>query len=226
MAAIAGAHYALLVLVFIPRGGVLRAIVLVVVGAVSLYAWIAALHRWRLARDTPTAKVRSAPQGYVELVGVAAPAGPDPLRDPVTREPCVWFRIETYRGAKKNELVKTAESPQPFLLRDDTGACAVHHQKAEITTAPPTSVADGEFEHRVWRIRPGERLYLAGHFKTIHLSGQSVERHVVLPPPNDRPFLISTTEEAHSGEPYRILASIHLVFFFIGLVALGWLIAR
>jgi hypothetical protein len=209
-----------------PNGGEVRAIIVAAVGAASLFAWIGALRRWRLARDTPSSKVRSAPQGYVELVGVAAPAGPDLLRDPVTREPCVWFRVETYRDYRKRALVRSAQSQQPFLLRDDTGACAVHPAEAEITTAPPVIVADAEFQHHVWRIRPGERLYVAGHFRTLHHSETDGERHVVLPPRDGRPFLISTGEEAHSGEPYRILASIHLVFFFLGLAALGWLIAR
>jgi hypothetical protein len=200
----------------------------VVVGAVSLYAWVGALRRWRVARDTPSSKVRSAPQGYVELVGVAEPADHEPLRDPVTNQPCVWFRVETYRsGRKRGGLVKATESSRPFLLRDETGACAVHPQEAEITTGPRITVDDGtEFEHWLWRIRPGERLYLAGHFRTIHHSATDGERHVVLPPRDGRPFLISTGEEAHSGEPYRILASIHLVFFFLGLAALGWLMAR
>lgn len=143
------------------------------VGFFSLFLWLAALQRWRLARDTPTSKIRSAAQGYVELVGTVEPVDSEPLLDPIQRQPCVWFRVETFpveRGSSSGVgwiSIKSAESSRPFLLRDETGSCQVLPQEAEFLVGAPVRVADGkDIEHRVRRIRAGDRLYVVGEFQT------------------------------------------------------------
>ncbi len=40
-----------------------------IMAAISILAWLSALNRLRTIRDTPTSKIASAAQGYVELVG-------------------------------------------------------------------------------------------------------------------------------------------------------------
>ena len=56
----------------------------------------------RLVEDTPTAKIRSAPQGYVELEGVGKLMDGPPIIAKLSGLPCVWFRY------KIEELVTTA----------------------------------------------------------------------------------------------------------------------
>ena len=206
------------------RSATASALILVVVGVLSLFAWMGAWRRYRLARDLPTAKIRSAPQGYVELAGTAEPAGPEPLRDPITRETCLWFRVETYQRTSRNDgtwvLIKNAESSRPFVVRDETAACEVFPEGGEFTTGADTRIPDGkDLEHRVARIRSGDPLYVAGRFETVHGA------HRIVAPADGRPFLVSTNADAHSGSGYGFMATVHVVFFFIGLAALGWLVA-
>ena len=51
------------------------------------------LHNLKKARyllDTPTSKIRSAAQGYVELYGVIE-SRTELLRGPLSEQPCVWW---------------------------------------------------------------------------------------------------------------------------------------
>ena len=97
--------------------------------------------RARVVEDTPTARVRSAPQGYVELQGQARVLPEHPVTAPLTRTPCVWyrFRIERERGGSRSGSrwvkVESGESDTPFLLADSTGDCVVDPRRAEVTPA-------------------------------------------------------------------------------------------
>jgi hypothetical protein len=144
-----------------------------IIGFFSLFMWLAALRRWRLASDTPTSKIRSAAQGYVELAGKAEPGDTEPLLDPIQHRPCVWFRVETFEVESENSSVdqwlpiKSAESARPFLLRDETGSCEVYPREAEFLVGAAVRVADGRhIEHRVRRICAGDALYVVGAFRT------------------------------------------------------------
>ena len=70
------------------------------------------LRRYQAIADTPTSKIRSASQGYVELSGTIEKAdSPDiqPLSGPLTGLPCVWYRysIERYRRSGKSSHWQT-----------------------------------------------------------------------------------------------------------------------
>ncbi len=63
----------------------------------GLYSLWYGLRSWRenrLVADTPTSRVRSAAQGYVELIGKGRlPAGID-NRAPLSKKPCTWWRYQ------------------------------------------------------------------------------------------------------------------------------------
>lgn len=93
------------------------------------------LGRARLIEDTPTARIRSAPQGYVELVGEVGPEIDTPLlRAPLTHSPCCWYRfkVEQRRG-KEWKTRDQGTSEAPFLLDDGTERCLVDPRGAEVT---------------------------------------------------------------------------------------------
>lgn len=144
-----------------------------ILGFFSLFMWLAARRRWRLASDTPTSKIRSAAQGYVELAGTVEQGDTEPLLDPIQHQPCVWFRVETFKVDRRNSSVeqwlpiKSADSSRPFLLHDETGRCEVYPQGAEFLVDTAARVADGrDIEHRVRRICAGDALYVVGEFRT------------------------------------------------------------
>ncbi len=91
------------------------------------------LGRARLIEDTPTARIRSAPQGHVELVGKVDFNG-EPLSAPLTHSPCCWyhFKVERRRG-KEWTTEAQGTSEEPFLLDDGTDCCLVYPRGAEVT---------------------------------------------------------------------------------------------
>lgn len=100
----------------------------------SLYFAFNHLRRARLVEDTPTARIRSAPQGYVELVGKVAPHNGEPLRSPLTGSPCCWYRFKIERRGQKDwETLEQGESPLPFVVDDGTERCLVDPRGAEVT---------------------------------------------------------------------------------------------
>ena len=74
----------------------------------------------RLIVDTPTARIRSAAQGYVELTGIAHPHR-ELVAAPLTGTPCVWYRyeIEERRGSGRNAswvTVERGDAGTPFQI--------------------------------------------------------------------------------------------------------------
>lgn len=55
------------------------------------------LRRARLHENTPTSRIRSAAQGYVELEGVAGTLPGPEIVSPLTRTPCVWWSVTIER---------------------------------------------------------------------------------------------------------------------------------
>ena len=104
--------------------------------ALSLMAWLSALKRLRAVRDTPTSKIASAAQGYVELAGQGQAFGETPLLSKLSLLPCLWYRykIEQRTSDNKWETIDSGESNDSFMLRDDTGLCIVDPEQAEIIT--------------------------------------------------------------------------------------------
>jgi hypothetical protein len=124
-------------------GPVLGAVL--VLGTVALVsAWLAwrTLHRLRIITDTPTSKVRSAHQGYVELEGVARPMGDAPLTAPLTHLPCCWYRyrveeLQTVYGARGEtrrrwKTIDYGASTDTFWLDDGTGRVAIDPEGADL----------------------------------------------------------------------------------------------
>jgi hypothetical protein len=93
--------------------------------------------RARLIEDMPTSRIRSASQGYTELVGVAELQG-NPQLAPLSNTLCLWWRytIEKYQSSGKSSHWTTVEKracSQPFYLKDTTGVCRVEPKGAEIS---------------------------------------------------------------------------------------------
>src|SRR5260370_8017356 len=70
---------------------------LLVIGlaAVAVYSFWYAFKAWaknRVIEDTPTSRVRSAAQGYVELSGRGVLPADSPNKGPLTGIPCTWCR--------------------------------------------------------------------------------------------------------------------------------------
>ncbi len=103
------------------------------------------LARKRLLENTPTARLRSAAQGYVELQGEARLFDGEPIVAPLSGRPCAWFsfRVERRsRGIQTNgrrhsewRVVERGISDGLFVLDDGTGRCAVDPEGAIVTAS-------------------------------------------------------------------------------------------
>lgn len=108
------------------------------VGAViCLLAALRMFHRARLIEDMPTSKIRSCPQGYVELHGTAKwMEGPE-IHAPLSGQPCVWysFSVDEYVAHSKQKWrhIDGGVSDHLFVLEDDTGTCVIDPEDAEVT---------------------------------------------------------------------------------------------
>lgn len=98
-----------------------------------------------IARDianTPSSKIRSAAQGFVEIQGVATPVSA-PLIAPLTGKPCCWYRYDIEREVSVQnddgststewETVDSGDSTRLFLITDPTGVCLVNATHAKVS---------------------------------------------------------------------------------------------
>ena len=143
---------------------------LALVGGISLAAWASAI-KWRRAiNDTPTSRIASAAQGYVELQGSGLPLGGLPLLSPRMALPCLWYRYTTEEKDSdgKWKVVDRGESEASFLVDDGSGQCLVDPAGAEILTRHKESWSSGDQRHTEWKLLKGDPIYALGDFKTLH----------------------------------------------------------
>ena len=126
---------------------ILWALLLLAASAYALYLAYRNFTKSRLIEDMPTSLIRSASQGFTELIGVAKAHG-EHLAAPLSATPCLWwyYAIEQYKSnGKSSSWVKleSGSSAQAFNIDDTTGLCLVMPEGADLTT----------LHHRQWRGR-------------------------------------------------------------------------
>lgn len=131
------------------------------------------LSKCRALENTPTARIRSAAQGYAEFTGVSTLPPRAVCRGPLTGLHCTWwkYKIEEHGGSRRRSGWRTIDSmtsETPFLLDDGTGKCLVDPRGAEVV-AHERTVWFGDAEWPLVRIPPGEGL--VGKFFDALLSG-------------------------------------------------------
>jgi hypothetical protein len=136
--------------------------------AISLATWLSALKRLRAVRDTPTSKVESAAQGYVELNGRGESFGNTPLYSKLKLRPCLWYRykIEQRDSEKDWKTEDSGESFDSFLLRDESGVCVIDPEQAEISTRHKECWTVDDHRYTEWTLDLEDRLYVIGEFRT------------------------------------------------------------
>jgi hypothetical protein len=181
---------------------------LIVLGlsASAVYSFWYAFKAWsrnRVIEDTPTSRVRSAAQGYVELSGRGILPADSKNKGPLTGMPCTWWRYKIEeRGVSGRSrtwaTVDSDTSSEPFLLDDGTGQCLIDPRGAEVFPGasnvwygpgpwPQGRIPDGsgvfgwlvdtfvtdKYRYTEHRLQPHEEVYAIGAFRS--LGGVSVE---------------------------------------------------
>lgn len=140
----------------------------VLVGLTSFWAWYANLKRYRTVADTPTSRIASAPQGYIELVGRGQQLPGAALVSPVNGLPCLWYR---YRIERRNgdrwEHIESGVSDDTFGINDGSGRMLVDPDGAEIMTSHKQVSNLDRYRKTEWTLIEGETIYVIGEHVTL-----------------------------------------------------------
>jgi len=145
------------------------------IALVSVFTWLSSLTRLRTLRETPTSKIASAAQGYVELVGRGQQFGDTPMLSELSRLPCLWCRYKIEKRVKRGEweTEDSGETIESFILRDESGECMVDPEFAEISTQHFEKWQDEDRRYTEWKLLQHDLIYVLGQFRTI--GGSTVE---------------------------------------------------
>jgi len=143
---------------------------------ISVFAWFSALTRLRTITGTPTSKISSAAQGYVEFIGQGNYFDGTPVISHLMQLPCLWYRYKVERKNSKNDwhTESSGESPAPFLLDDGSASCVVDPSSAEIITTNKDSWTQGEYRYTEWKLLKIDSIYAIGELKTVGGSTTSI----------------------------------------------------
>lgn len=200
------AQAALALLAYAAHTRTILLMALSLLACVSVIAWWVARRRVQAVDDTPTSKVASAAQGYVELCGRAEPFGDTPTISPYTGLPCVWYRYRIERRDADNRWahVNSESSDRCFRLVDETGACVVDPAGAEVlTTRAETWVRDG-YRYTEQLLLAKDRLYAIGAFSsgsnaTLEQDAQAAAGALLAVWKADRPQLLARFDANQDG---------------------------
>lgn len=145
-------------------------VMLPAIAVVAFVAWMLSLKRLLAIGGTPTSKIASAAQGYVELVGRALPHPGGALRSRFTLLPCVWYQysIEQREQDGKWHRIESGRSDDSFLLDDGTGLCLIDPEQAEVLPRRTEVTTKGrDYRCTESLILPKEQVYAIGEFSTI-----------------------------------------------------------
>jgi hypothetical protein len=135
---------------------------------ISLVAWTSAYRRARAIDDTPTSRIASAAQGYVELIGRGRAFAGAPLISPVSQLPCLWYRYTVERRDSDNKwhMEDKGESESSFILDDGTGECVIDPDGAEMLISKKDTWMQGDRRYTQWLLIEQQRIYVLGQFTT------------------------------------------------------------
>lgn len=146
-------------------------IILGLIGTIGFFAWMGNTRRSRLILDTPTSRIASAAQGYIELKGRAKQAEDTLLLSKLTLLPCVWYRylIERRRSDddRSYEVVERGASDDTILIDDGSGQCYIDPDHAEIITCHKQVWRKEDYRYTEYLLSPLDTLYAIGEFTTL-----------------------------------------------------------
>ena len=165
----------------------------IVATAAGIYFFFRNDFRVRLIEDTPTSRVRSAAQGYVELIGHAEMMPGEPVVSGLTGQQCCWWRYKIEKETdNKWRTIESKTSDSPFFLEDQTGRCIIDPEGADVSPWEKTTwqgstkypareligggvdltiaglkLDGGQYRYTEELIVSGNPLYALGHFRSL-----------------------------------------------------------
>jgi hypothetical protein len=180
--------------------------VLAGVAVLALLGWTAALRRRHAVTGTPTSRIASAAQGYVELRGRGRPLDVNPLHSPLSGMACLWYRYQVERKGSDNkwEMVEQDQSHASFVLDDGSSTCMVDPEGAEIVTRHRRTWTSGDYRYVEWTLQQHDPIYVLGNFVTRHpaqgLDAGADVRDLLAEWKQDRSGLLRRFDLDHDGQ--------------------------
>ncbi|NQY26272.1 MAG: hypothetical protein HRT92_03745 [Piscirickettsiaceae bacterium] len=163
----------------------------IVICPLSFYWMVRWYRNARKIENIPTAKIRSAAQGYIEIIGQSLLMDGPKIISPLTGKPCVWYhykieeKVRTYSSKRMSrshwKVIKEQTSEELFLLEDATGQCIIDPDHADVITT----------HKRIWHKRlenrrfteelllENELLYAIGLFKSVaNIEQKKIKEHI------------------------------------------------
>jgi hypothetical protein len=139
------------------------------IALISFFAWSSTLRRGRAIADTPTSRIASAAQGYVEIYGRAKADSEHLLLSKNGSLPCVWYRCVTYRKNSDNKWAEIDRSVSDSLIevQDASGHCMVDPDHAEVITTHRRTWYEGDYKHVEEQLLASDNIYALGEFVTV-----------------------------------------------------------
>lgn len=158
------------------------------VGGSGLYGFLRSVLRTRVISDVPTSRIRSAPQGYVELIGSGRALQGPGIVSPLSGQRCLWYRYQIEEGQSYGnsgghgwKTIERATSDGLFSIEDGTGICIIDPEGAQViahvdrrwhsnSRVPLTGLdvfTRGRYRFREQRLEENSPLYAIGEFHTL-----------------------------------------------------------
>ncbi len=172
------------------------------IGVLLLWRMLDRVRLIRKLQDTPTSKIGSAPQGFVQVGGLTQAREGAALYVPELQVPCVWYRYEVYEEAVDNEddarPQSVQQTSQRFRIADRTGDCIVDPNGAEIDTRKSRRWVAGGMQHHAHWIGVGEHVTVIGWLASLHPRPQVADE-------------LRRSDGTHSGRYGQLEAVEHIV---------------
>ncbi|MDH2916958.1 MAG: hypothetical protein PXX77_08800 [Gallionella sp.] len=138
-----------------------------IMALISIFAWHSALKRLRAISGTPSSRIGSAAQGYVEIIGRGEYAV-KPLYAKYSHLPCLWYRYKVEYRDRQNKWCTgdTGESTTPFTIEDESGKCVVDPRGAEIICNNKDTWKVADYRITEWKLLNTDHIYILGEFRT------------------------------------------------------------
>lgn len=137
------------------------------IGCISLAAWASNYQRCRVISDTPTSRIASAAQGYVELYGRAAMEYSNLLISPYSFTRCIWYRYQVYEKDDNGwKQISYYTSESTIEITDESGNCVIDPDHAEVISPDRRVARQGSYKH-VEELLRSDSVYVLGEFSTI-----------------------------------------------------------
>jgi hypothetical protein len=176
-----GLHLIVLFLAIKINSVVIWSYSLAVMAVLSFLGWAASYQRYRVSKDTPTSKIASAAQGYVEVYGRAAQIAGQTTKSPLSMRPCCWYRyvVEKKRFGTDWQVIESGVSSSQFLLIDSTGECVVYPDGAEVASVSERVWVKDDRRVSEWWIPEHVKLYVIGKFSTNRVQSDPSRKRTI-----------------------------------------------